>query len=150
MKKSQIIEAFTEKIKSEYEAIKVALEETRTSTQTETKSSAGDKYETQREMIQLEINRMESQLVQLESTLRQWQSFKEESSTITWGSFVKIEMNGNAIHLLIGPSSGDVNIDGQVIKSISKDSPIGSVLWGRTSNDNVSFSNKTIRIISCS
>ena len=148
--KKEIIQAFVNKLTLERNEFKMALEETRGSTQSETKSSAGDKYETQREMMQMEINRMESQVSQLNDAISQWNSFDTIDNTVNWGSLLEISIGGKVAHLIIGPSSGDIQLNQNTIKSISKDSPIGKAIWGKTAPAEFKFSGKTIKLISCS
>jgi transcription elongation GreA/GreB family factor len=148
--KKEIIQAFVNKLTLERNELKMALEETRGSTQSETKSSAGDKYETQREMMQMEINRMESQVSQLNDAISQWNSFDTIDNTVNWGSLLEISIGGEVVHLIIGPSSGDIQLNQNTIKSISKDSPIGKAICGRTAPAEFKFSGKTIKLISCS
>lgn len=148
--KKEIIQALVNKLTLERNELKMALEETRGSTQSETKSSAGDKYETQREMMQMEINRMESQVSQLNDAISQWNSFDGIDNTVNWGSLLEISIGEKVVHLIIGPSSGDIQLNKKIIKSISKDSPIGKAIWGKTAPAEFEFSGKTIKLISCS
>lgn len=148
--KEEIIQAFVNKLTLERNELKTALDETRGSTQSETKSSAGDKYETQREMIQMEINRLESQISNLNDSISQWNSFNTIDNTVNWGSLIEISIGGNVVHLIIGPSSGDIKLHQTMIKSISKDSPMGKAIWGKTAPTEFEFSGKTIKLISCS
>ena len=148
--KKEVIQSFVDKLTLERNELKTALEETRGSTQSETKSSAGDKYETQREMMQMEINRMESQISNLNDSISQWNSFNTIDNTVNWGSLIEISIGGNVVHLIIGPSSGDIQLNKKTIKSISKDSPIGKAIWGQTAPAEFEFSGKTIKLMSCS
>ena len=148
--KKEVIQSFVNKLTLERNELKTALEETRGSTQSETKSSAGDKYETQREMMQMEINRMESQISQLNDAISQWNSFNHQHHTVNWGSLIEISLGGKMLHLIIGPSSGDIQLNETTIKSISKDSPIGKAIWGKTAPTEFEFSGKTIKLITCS
>jgi transcription elongation GreA/GreB family factor len=148
--KKEIIQAFVNKLTLERNELIMALEETRGSTQSETKSSAGDKYETQREMMQMEINRMESQISNLNDSISQWNSFNTIDNTVNWGSLIEISIGGKVVHLIIGPSSGDIQLNKNTIKSISKDSPIGKAIWGQTAPAEFEFSGKTIKLMSCS
>lgn len=148
--KKEVIQSFVDKLTLERNELKTALEETRGSTQSETKSSAGDKYETQREMMQMEINRMESQISNLNDSISQWNSFNTIDNTVNWGSLIEISIGGKVVHLIIGPSSGDIQLNKKTIKSISKDSPIGKAIWGKTAPTEFEFSGKTIKLMSCS
>jgi transcription elongation GreA/GreB family factor len=148
--KKEVIQSFVDKLTLERNELKTALEETRGSTQSETKSSAGDKYETQREMMQMEINRMESQISNLNDSISQWNSFNTIDNTVNWGSLIEISIGGKVVHLIIGPSSGDIQLNKNTIKSISKDSPIGKAIWGQTAPAEFEFSGKTIKLMSCS
>jgi hypothetical protein len=60
--KTEIISAVKNRILSMLNTVTESLESERNAIQQETKSSAGDKYETQREMLQADIRRSEHQL----------------------------------------------------------------------------------------
>lgn len=61
MKKLEILETVRDKVLEKIEYLDRLISETRASSN-DTKSSMGDKYETGREMLQQEINKLQTQL----------------------------------------------------------------------------------------
>lgn len=104
-----------------------------TSANNETKSSAGDKYETGRAMAQLEIAKNSIQLTEALG-LRQKLALlgeKKITETVQTGSLV-MTSRGN-FYLAI--PAGSCEIDGTTYFAISADSPVGSKLIGLKSGD---------------
>lgn len=110
----------------------------------DTKSSAGDKYETGREMTQIELNKLETQLVKtklLLSDLLKSGSSKTNSS-IDFGAIVYTDKEN---YFLTIPY-GKVNLEDEEFFVISMASPIGSLLKGKTTGDVISFNGREIKI----
>ena len=111
----------------------------------ETKSSAGDKYETNRSMMQLEKERyaIQHQRVQkMYNTLLRIDCSKE---------FLTVQV-GALVHTSIGwfflsVGLGKIEWKEQWIQCISIDTPIGKVLEGYEEGDIVDFRDKEIEII---
>jgi hypothetical protein len=111
----------------------------------ETKSSAGDKYETGRAMMQLEIEKNSAQLdeaLKLKLQLDQI-NLKQPSAIIQGGSLV-ITNHGN---FFIAIGAGKLVADEQVYFAISMDSPIGSRLKGLQQGAAFVFNNRTYEIL---
>ena len=133
-----------ERIKAAQEAIQVAQQ----SANEETKSSAGDKYETGRAMAQLEI---EKNGVQLAEALRLKQTLEQiqpdlETKTVRVGSLV-ITSQGN---FYIAISAGQFIIDDKVYFVISPASPIGQKLLGLHVEQGFSFNKKEFLVLKVS
>lgn len=99
----------------------------------ETKSSAGDKYETGRSMAQLEIEKLQSQLTASHKVRQELNRIvaTENSQQIKTGSLV-FTSGGNfyiAIH------AGQLVIDNQTIYAVSTASPIAQKLIGMKAGD---------------
>ncbi len=111
----------------------------------DTKSSAGDKFETGRETMSQDIMTVEKQLKQAVfefDELCRLQAIKEASSTVQEGSLVKL---GSDTYL-ISISLGQITVDGQKLFMLSKNSPLGEILVGHKKNDQVEFRGKSIQI----
>ena len=129
-----------EKINTAEEAINSAQE----SANEETKSSSGDKYETGRSMMQLEIEKYSSQLeegLKLKKTLNQI-SLEKQSKSVVPGSLV-ITNNGN---YFISISAGKLVFEGVDYFSISSASPLGQSLNSRSVKDEINFRDKVYKI----
>ncbi|WP_322970260.1 hypothetical protein [Faecalibacter sp. LW9] len=110
---------------------------------TETKSSMGDKYETSREMLQQEITRIQNQLNEV---LMQQESFLKigvkESHIIVDGSYIETSM-GNFV---IACSLGEIKFENQKIFVLSKQTPLGQLLIGKKIGDVIEMNGKSIII----
>lgn len=128
------------RIEAAQEAIRMAQE----SANDETKSSAGDKYETGRAMMQLEI---EKNATQLEEAFKQKKileliNIELQPVKIQTGSLV-ITDHGN---FFIAVSVGLLVIEDKSFAIVSAQSPIGSRLIGLKTGDTFSFGNKTYTV----
>ena len=125
-----------ERIKGANQAIQFA----QASANEETKSSAGDKYETGRAMAQLEIEKNSIQLAEakkLKQILLQLDPTKS-SETIQAGSLA-ITSQGK---FYISIPAGQFTLEGEVYFAISPSSPIAQKLVGLKEGDQFSFNNK--------
>lgn len=110
----------------------------------ETKSSAGDKYETSREMMQQETDRAMAQLTEANRLLvalnrigTAGQSVKAEE-----GSIVKTN-NGN---FYMAISAGSLTVDNESFFAISAASPIGIKMAGCIAGDTFSLNGKAYTV----
>jgi transcription elongation GreA/GreB family factor len=112
---------------------------------TETKSTAGDKHETGRAMLQLEREKVGNQLYDIEKqrSLVQRIDLKRSHEQVALGSLVMTE-NAN---YFIALSLGALTIEGKKIYVISIESPMGRTLMGKTTGELVQFRDRTIKII---
>lgn len=110
----------------------------------ETKSSAGDKFETSRAMMQGEEERNKIQLAKA-FALRQQLAQIDISKTgesVAVGSLVYT--NQGNYFLTVG--LGKIIIEGTTYFAISLASPIGQLLFGKVGNETVNFRGKKIEI----
>jgi len=116
--------------------------------QSETKSSAGDKHETGRAILQLEIEKAGQQLhfiSQMKETLSKIKL--EKTSTIAHlGSLVKTK---NETYFL-SISAGQLTVNNTQYFSVSVSSPIGKLLLGKQEKEAVTFNGKQVEIINIS
>ncbi|WP_192347972.1 hypothetical protein [Algoriphagus sp. Y33] len=111
----------------------------------DTKSSAGDKFETGREMMSRDLMTVENQLKQANfefDELCRLQAIKEPSSSVQEGSLVQVGKD----KYLISVSLGQITVDGQKLFMLSKNSPLGEILVGAKKDEQVEFRGKSIRI----
>ncbi len=144
LKKSSLAHLQTlvrEKIHQAEQAVAAAIE----SRDGETKSSAGDKFETGRAMMQLEQQRHEVQLskaVQLSADLDRLDTETVYASVVP-GALV--ETDRGIYFMSIG--MGKVVVDTQTVYCISIQSPIGKALLHRKKGDLIQFQNRPYRIV---
>ncbi len=112
----------------------------------ETKSSAGDKHETGRVMLQLEMEKAGQQLqVVSEMKARLERIYVQENSNICkLGSIVKT----NNINYFIAISAGKLILENEIYYAISLDSPIGKLLLGKQESEELFFNERHIKILS--
>ena len=125
-------------------AARQAIQLAQSSANEETKSSAGDKYETGRAMAQLEIENSTGQLaeaVKLKQALAQIDPEKE-TSVIQPGSVV-FTNQGN---YYIAISAGKLVVEGIGYIAISPGSPIGARLLKLSVGASFVFNNKVLRV----
>jgi transcription elongation GreA/GreB family factor len=110
----------------------------------ETKSSAGDKHETGRAMLQLEMEKAGQQLSavqQMQQTLAKINSSKP-STNIALGSVIKT----SSAYYFLSISAGELTIKETVYFAISPSSPIGKLLMGKKVEDTFIWRGKEIKI----
>lgn len=106
------------------------------SIENETKSSAGDKYETSREMIQQDLNRYQDQLTQAKRDLSILQQITNIAmDRVALGALVITE---KAMYFLT-ISIGKIQFEEKEYWAISPSSPIGRLLIGKTVGDVLHF-----------
>ena len=110
----------------------------------ETKSSAGDKYETSREMINTEINKLQNQLQsfkKLKEVLAVIEN-RKASTTVQLGSIVKTD----AANYFISIPVGEIKVEEEKFYAIGLNSPIGKLLLGKQEGEQFIFQQKEFSI----
>lgn len=110
----------------------------------ETKSSAGDKYETGRAMMQMEEDKITTQLEQTRQTLSELQQISpgQEHETVRLGSLVTTDQRT----YFLAVSLGKVTVGDRAYFCLSPDSPVGKLLMGKTTGEAIVF-NRTQELI---
>ena len=103
----------------------------------ETKSSAGDKHETGRAMLQLEMEKAGQQLQSIEQMqiLLGKINIESTSAIIKLGSVVMTDQE----HYFLAISAGKISLDGLDFYAVSPHSPIGKLLLGKLVGNTVTF-----------
>lgn len=111
----------------------------------ETKSSAGDKYETSREMINAEISQLERQLKEFKKLkgILSLPQLQKASTAIQLGSIVKT----NTANYFLAIPVGEVNIDKEKFYAIGINSPMAQLLNGKQKGDVFTFREKEVKIL---
>jgi hypothetical protein len=108
--------------------------------QTETKSSAGDKHETGRAMLQLETEKAGLQL----ANITQMQTILakiEPTKLVTVGCLGSLITTTNGTYFL-AISAGQITLNSKVYFAVSTASPIGKLLLGKTVGDAIIWHQK--------
>jgi transcription elongation GreA/GreB family factor len=123
---------------------KNAMEAAQNSANSETKSTAGDKHDTARAMMQLEVEQQAKLLAESNKFKQALAQFGPESGngTIALGSLVKT--NSGSYYISI--SVGKIDMDGEIYFAISPISPVGKAMLGLSQGDEYEFNNKSFII----
>ena len=148
MNKSELIKLINQKLSEKIENFEKLIAETRASSN-DTKSSMGDKYETGREMLQQEINNLQTQLNEV---LKQQDFLKTSFDKLRMtkkfdkaekGAIVKTEKG----LFFISVSLGEVTFDNQKIICISPESPLAKAMNGKQKGEVFSLNNMSQKIV---
>jgi transcription elongation GreA/GreB family factor len=123
----------------------LALEMANSSANEDTKSSAGDKYETTREMIQQEIDKHSAAISEAVKQKQLLQLINPERKTekIQPGSLVKTDKNTFYISI----SAGALTLDGAKYMAVAAFSPIGQQMIDKQAGDSFVFNTVKHQII---
>ncbi|MDG1101134.1 MAG: hypothetical protein P8N29_08015 [Saprospiraceae bacterium] len=135
----------TEYIDQRIELIQKKLDDVAESRSNETKSSAGDKHETGRTMMQLEEQKATVQLyaaLEVKQTLNQL-DVETTNAHAGLGSLVRCDTGSYFIAI----SAGKLVIEGTKYYGISLPSPIGLILAGKSVGDEVKYNDKVMKIL---
>lgn len=121
-----------------------ALDSAQDAVKEESKSAVGDKHETSRSMLQLEVEQLSTQLDKVEAQDKILRTIYPEKkmSTAQTGSAV-ITSNGN-YYIAIGLGMKEVNQEKWFFINIS--SPVGLALKDKKAGDKISFNGQEITI----
>ena len=111
----------------------------------ETKSSAGDKHETGRAMLQIErekIGRQLSELARIQTVLQKIET-TTVSPVISLGSVVYTSQH----QYFIAASLGEMTLENDSFYCISPQTPIGKILLSKRKGDLVNFNGTSIEIL---
>lgn len=125
------------------DAAQQGIDEAQQAAKDDTKSSAGDKYETGREMAQQESNRNMAQLHQANKLKVQLNQVPVIPSTQVDNGSVVITDAGN---FYIGISAGTLEVDGVNYIAISLISPIGQKMKGLAAGEGFSLNGKSYTV----
>ena len=112
--------------------------------QSETKSSAGDKHETGRAMLQLEMEKAGQQLQSIQ-LMKETLARINPIQTNTIASLGSIVQTTQAAYFL-SISAGKLTACGKEFFAVSVSSPIGKMLLGKKEKDAVVFNGKQILV----
>ncbi len=135
--KQAIFIACQEHIDKRIATAEEALVAARDASHDDTKSSAGDKYETGREMMQQEISRNERLLAEAKAMQQLLGTISMEETKESGSLGAVIETNQGVFFL--GPGIGLLPVGQERVFAISVSSPIGQLLIGCNSGDTVSY-----------
>lgn len=142
--KNTVYNRFEKVINDKVRSLEMMLDDLIESTRNETKSSAGDKYETGRAMLQIEQDNARQQL---QKAIEQKAEYEKTdlatgNEMVKKGSLVKT----NAGYFFITVALGKLKIEDSLVIAISPYSPLGSKLIGLKKCDSTTINEITYLI----
>ncbi len=133
---SGCLQLLEDKIKN----LHTALQELKSGAENDAKSSAGDKHETARAMMQIEHENISRQLEELQHQQTDLKKIDIAKSltTITTGSLIK----SNNIYFFLSVAIGTIKVEGTSVIIFSPQSPLGLKMKGCHAGDTVEVNNK--------
>jgi transcription elongation GreA/GreB family factor len=110
----------------------------------ETKSSAGDKYETGRAMMQQETDRNRTQLNEANKLMVALNHININTHSKIAGPGSLVITNNGKFYIAV--SAGTLVLNGEAYFAISPASPIGSILIGKNAGDEFILNGKQYRV----
>lgn len=142
--KSSLYQLCLNFIKERIKTAEIALKQAREASNDDTKSSAGDKFEISREMMQQDIDRNKRLLIDAEENQSVLNSLKDAPfSNIARNGSLVYTNNGN---FYLSISAGQLHLDKEIFFAISAVSPIGKLLLGKQKDDKFEFNGKKYHI----
>lgn len=142
--KTALLNHCKEVVDEKYHNLLLLDKAAQSSANNETKSSAGDKYETGRAMMHLEKERLASQMHEVAKLKKPLEMINPEkvSDNIELGSVVFTESR----NYFLSVSIGEISVEGQQFFCISPVTPIGKLMLGKRSGDNFQFAGNSVLI----
>lgn len=140
--KKQLLKACENFVEAKNKTITESIASNKKDLFSETKSSAGDKHETGRAMIQLEMEKSGQQLSvvnEMEGVLKRI-SIEENSEIIKLGSLIKTTKGT----FFLAISVGQVKIESETYFVVSSSSPIGNQILGKKTGNIIPFNQAEI------
>ncbi|WP_420315906.1 hypothetical protein [Ekhidna sp.] len=145
IKKKNVLAVCIDLLDRKISDLKSEIEEVRQSVITDSKSSMGDKYETGREVMNQERNRLNGQLDIFYNQLSSLKSIDPDLhiSSVKHGSLVTSE---NGIYFISVPL-GLIDVDGQKVFAISIGAPIAKSMEGKKAAETIDFGGKSFKLL---
>ena len=126
-------------------AATLAMQAAQESANSDTKSSAGDKYETGRAMAQEERNRNAVQLREAQNLQAELARINSEQTcdTVRPGALVETTMGG----FFISISAGKLSVEGKDYFAVSAAAPVAVALSGKRAGEEAVFNGKVVRVL---
>ena len=142
--KEQLLNHLHELLNKKIETLQQYIQLAKESRDNETKSSVGDKYETGRAMVQMELEKNQSQLNQILNQKNELEKIDVAKLSIAAEFGAIIITNLGNYFLSIG--IGRIEMDNKSWFCISISSAAGQVLYGKETGDVIQFQGKEIEI----
>jgi transcription elongation GreA/GreB family factor len=142
--KKELYDQCVSYVRKRMDAAELGIKEAQKASNEDTKSSAGDKYETGRAMMQQETNRNLAQLNEANKLMVALNRIGTTSTSKKAETGSVIITNNGDFYLAI--SAGTLSVNGKTYFAVSPASPIGVILAGKTAGDSFTLNNKLYKI----
>jgi len=133
-----LVEAKAERLQADMDTLQAGANE-------DTKSSAGDKYETARAMAMIEKENLAKQLGEVLKQLQVLQQLQYDQ-TYQQGALGALVHTSDRKYYFLAVSLGPVKLNGKIFLVISPVSPIGQLLLGKIPGGEFQFNRKAVTI----
>jgi len=142
--KRSLYDACKKSIQEKIEGVQRSIRDAQQSANAETKSSAGDKYETGRAMAQLEIEKFTFQLTELNKQDQELSRIdpRAQEGKIGLGSLVHTSEGV----FYIAVNAGGIAIDGRHVFAVSPQAPIAQKMLGLSVKDSFVLNGRSFSI----
>lgn len=143
--KQSVLSVLDQRLTEKIDQHKRRIADAQTAASEDTKSSAGDKFETSREMIKQEINKIVQQLSLAEE-------MKEVAQKLASVSSVDTVAPGSLVHTseswyYLSVAFGKLLVDDTIVYALSATSPLGKELIGKKKGETIPFRSREIEIL---
>lgn len=143
--KQQLYQLCAGQIRQRITDAETAIAEARKASENDTKSSAGDKYETGRAMMQQEIDMNSRQLLEARKMQTQLHQISPDSEHQIAQAGSLVETDQETFYLSV--SAGALFIYGKRYYAISVNSPVGLQLKGKQTGESFKLNGKEFKIL---
>lgn len=148
LRKIAVHQACLDHLKQKIERLQKMVDDAQRAASEDTKSSAGDKFETSREMMKREIDKFNQQIGQSNKMLQLLSQLDPTSSPSKVGVGSLLETNEGWYYLSV--SLGKLVVAGTTVFALSLASPLGQALAGKGPATELTFRNRKLQIHSLS
>jgi transcription elongation GreA/GreB family factor len=142
--KAEILDRCKKELKLKKLTISNEMEAIKDSMGSDTKSSAGDKYETGREMMNQERDKLQSQLGVIDRQLGSLNQIntKKRFEVVDFGSLIKTSVG----HYFLSISYGKISINDRDVFMVSPITPLAQLMMGKKAGKKIKWNGKEIVI----
>ncbi len=145
MNKPLLHKTLLDALQAKHRELAALMDEFKQASNSETKSSAGDKHETSRSMAQLEQEKLGRSMLENERLIQLAESIdpSKESQTIAVGSYIETNMGNYYLSVAFGA----LRVENNDIYCLSPVAPLAQLLLGKKQGDSVNWNGKKIEIL---
>jgi transcription elongation GreA/GreB family factor len=147
LSRQEVIEALEASMDAGLRRVRGAFEELQGSLEGESKSTAGDKHETGRAMVQMEMEQAAGRLSRVEGMIRQWHALEPARGRqeVRPGAVVTTDQGG----FVMGVAWGAFDVPkAEAWRAISADAPLAQAMRAASPGSTVEFRGRIWQIIS--